>query len=326
MRGAKKPTNRSFDWVNRAVVISVIVAGAAYLGAAMFSGWGAVLEAIAAVGTLGIIAALTLSLINYLLRYLRWQVYLRRMGHRLPNKQVLPIYLAGFALTTTPGKAGEAVRGIWLNRLNVPYTDTFAAFINERFSDLLAIVLLALLGLHLFPKLLQIVLLGAVFALLVPIFLIWAANRKLPVLITRRLGERLHRLTAHIHSWIKQSRRCLDWRTLLITSALSIIGWLAEVFAFALILHWIGYTELPFLYVGFVFSIAMLAGAISFMPGGLGSTEAAMIALLVSGGIDLAGASAATLLIRLTTLWFAVCLGLLAQPFVIADQRKQARC
>ena len=60
-------------------------------------------------------AILGLSLLNYALRFVRWQWYLSRLGHAIPAPQRALIYLAGFALTTTPGKAGEAGRGIGEN-------------------------------------------------------------------------------------------------------------------------------------------------------------------------------------------------------------------
>jgi uncharacterized protein (TIRG00374 family) len=58
-----------------------------------------------------------------------------------------------------------------------------------------------------------------------------------------------------------------------------------------------------------VYAIAVLAGALSFLPGGLGSTEAVMGVLLVAFGADGASAVAITLLCRIATLWFAVALG-----------------
>ena len=58
----------------------------------------------------------------------------------------------------------------------------------------------------------------------------------------------------------------------------------------------------------------MLAGALSFMPGGLGGAEAVMVGLLVWAGIGDAEALVATVLIRLSTLWFAVGIG----AFVLA--------
>jgi uncharacterized protein (TIRG00374 family) len=52
-----------------------------------------------------------------------------------------------------------------------------------------------------------------------------------------------------------------------------------------------------------------LAGALSFLPGGLGGAEAVMGVMLVAFGADGAAAVAITLLCRIATLWFAVALG-----------------
>jgi glycosyltransferase 2 family protein len=60
-----------------------------------------------------------------------------------------------------------------------------------------------------------------------------------------------------------------------------------------------------------VFSVGSLAGALSFLPGGLGVAEASMTGLIRAlGDVTKASAAAATVLIRLATLWFAVALGL----------------
>jgi uncharacterized protein (TIRG00374 family) len=60
----------------------------------------------------------------------------------------------------------------------------------------------------------------------------------------------------------------------------------------------------------FVFALATLIGGASFLPGGLGGFEATMVALLVTKDIPIATAVAATLLVRFTTLWFGIALGI----------------
>jgi uncharacterized protein (TIRG00374 family) len=69
--------------------------------------------------------------------------------------------------------------------------------------------------------------------------------------------------------------------------------------------------DIPLAFAVFVYALAMLAGAVSFMPGGLGGAEAVMVGLLVWKGMSNADAVAATVLIRLATLWFAVAIGAL---------------
>jgi uncharacterized protein (TIRG00374 family) len=91
-------------------------------------------------------------------------------------------------------------------------------------------------------------------------------------------------------------------------TSLSVVAWSAEALAFHWILNWMG-ADIELTFAVFVYALAMLAGAISFMPGGLGGAEAVMVGLLVWKGMSSADAIAATVLIRLATLWFAVAIG-----------------
>ena len=99
---------------------------------------------------------------------------------------------------------------------------------------------------------------------------------------------------------------------------LGAIGWASEGVSFFLLLRALD----PAIGLGlaacvFIFVFAMLVGALSFLPGGLGSTEATIIGLLTLQGVTLPTAIVATGIIRITTLWFAVGLGLLALPIAI---------
>ena len=58
------------------------------------------------------------------------------------------------------------------------------------------------------------------------------------------------------------------------------------------------------------------------LPGGLGGVEATMMALLLALGTSPDIGLAATAVIRLTTLWFAVGLGFIALPFALRLVRK----
>ena len=89
---------------------------------------------------------------------------------------------------------------------------------------------------------------------------------------------------------------------------LGLIAWGAEGVAFFFILDALAVPTSAALAVG-IYSISVLAGAISFIPGGLGSTEAVMVILLKLVGATTPTAVAATLICRLATLWFAVAIG-----------------
>lgn len=297
-------------WRYHAVVLSVVASALGYLGFSLWGGWPAVSAAIGEVGIVGIVIALALSSLNYALRFVRWQIYLGVLGHRLPWRPSLSIYLAGFALTTTPGKAGEALRGVLLKVWDVPYPHSFAAFFSERLSDLFAVVLLALFGLSLYPAAQPMVIAGL--ALIATALLMLSQRRLLERLAQAAASgdSRLHRLIGHLLEVLIQAQRCHRLSLLPLLTLLSVMAWGAEALAFHWILGWMG-ADISLTFAVFVYALAMLAGAISFMPGGLGGAEAVMVALLMWKGMASADAIAATVLIRLATLWFAVGIGAL---------------
>jgi len=111
----------------------------------------------------------------------------------------------------------------------------------------------------------------------------------------------------------------LTWAT-----ALAVPAWLCECFGFAVILHAFPETSVPVGLALLIYAATTIAGALSFLPGGLGVTEGAMTLLLVKGGghIDATTAVAATLLTRFATLWFGVALGMV---FMLVARRRVAR-
>lgn len=298
-------------WRYRALVSSIVVAALGYLGFSLWGGFNEVVMALQRVGLMGLLLMLLLSLLNYGLRFMRWQQYLGALAHPVPWRPSGRIYLAGFALTTTPGKAGEALRGVLLKRWGVPYTHSLAAFVSERMSDLVAIVLLALFGLSLYPQMGAVVAVGAI-GVLGGMFVLSqrAPVRGLAAWGTNGIG-RLRGFAMHLSRMLNEARACHAPKLLATATLLSVMAWMAEALAFHWMLGWLG-VEVPLAFSVFVYAVAMLAGALSFLPGGLGGTEAVMVGLLLWKGVLLPEAVAATVLIRLTTLWFAVVLGVIA--------------
>ncbi|WP_025129330.1 lysylphosphatidylglycerol synthase transmembrane domain-containing protein [Pseudomonas sp. PH1b] len=296
-------------WRYRAVILSVVFSALGYLGFSLWGGWQEVSNAVSKVGIVGICIALLMSLLNYGLRFLRWQSYLKVLGYKVPWRSSLKIYLAGFALTTTPGKAGEALRGVLLKRWGVPYLQSFAAFFSERLSDLFAVVLLTLFGLTLYPEARSMIVVGA--ALVVVGFLLLSHRgliEYLAKLIPEHSSTKLLGFVRHLFHVLLEAQYCHRPGILIGATLLSVLAWSAEALAFHWILQWMG-ADIPLAFAVFVYALAMLAGALSFMPGGLGGAEAVMVALLVWVGMSSADAIAATVLIRLVTLWFAVGIG-----------------
>ena len=173
-------------------------------------------------------AILGLSLINYALRFLRWHGYLAWLGAHVPIARHAAIYIAGFALTTTPGKAGEGLRSVYLARLGVPYPHSLAAFFAERFLDLLAIALLSTLVLVAFSGYI-----GWVIAPLVGLgaLLVAIRQRRLLAAMQRRYAApegRIQKLLAGAVSAWDQAFALLADRPLYAGLALGLVAWAAS--------------------------------------------------------------------------------------------------
>ena len=299
-------------WRFRALLLIVLLSAVGYLAFSLWGGWHEVVAAIVRVGFIGTAITLALSLVNYGLRFVRWQKYLTLLGHRVHVQESLRIYIAGFGLTILPGKAGEAIRSVFLKKHGVSYPESLAAFFAEHFTNLIVMLLLVAVGLWVYPQAQPMVVILAVLILAVLLALQhtrWLkaleslAQNRLPVWLGNLFGQGIE--------IVLYSGRCFSLPMLLYGIALGLVAWGAEGFAFYYIMKVLG-SDLSLQVALFIYAFSMLVGALSFLPGGLGGAEATMVALLMLNHVAQPQAVAATILIRLATLWFAVALAVIA--------------
>lgn len=299
-------------WRFRTMVLIVILSALGYLAFSLWGGWKEMLTALATIGVIGTLTALALSLVNYLVRFVLWQKYLAILGHRVYWQESLRIYIAGYSLTILPGKAGETIRSIFLKKHGMSYAESLAAFFSEQFSNLISVILLVLIGLWMYPQA-QPLLVILVCIILTMLFVLQQSKwlKALQALVQRKLPGKPAHLISHSIEIVLHSKRCFSLSMLLYGIALGLVAWGAQALAFYYIMHVLG-SDMSLQTAFFIYAFSMLVGAISFLPGGLGGTEATMVGLLMLNHIAQPQAVAATILIRIATLWFAVALGVLA--------------
>jgi glycosyltransferase 2 family protein len=261
-----------------------------------------------------VLVATCLSLTNYALRAIRWRAYLARMGHSFSLRFAAVTFTAGFAYTVSPGKLGEMARARYYAPLGVPVSDVAAAFFAERLLDLVVMLVLAALWFtasHAYQEAVLGAAVAVVIGLAILTFLPWSAIAVRLKASTRIPGPALRALTL-ITSSLASTQALLVPAALASGFILGLVAWALEGAGLGLLSTMFSPERLDLVTAIGIYGIAVLVGGMSFLPGGLGSTEAVMTALLAMRGYPLNQALVITLTCRLVTLWFAVVLGWLA--------------
>jgi uncharacterized protein (TIRG00374 family) len=303
---------RARDLAIMAGLIALFLAGVAGLFAA--TGWEETRAQVARLTLWQGAALLALSLVNYLLRGLRWHLFARRLGLPTGPGQDLRHFLGGFAMVVTPGRVGELVRMRWLKReTGWAFERTAPLALMDRAADLAAMAILLGLSVALATTGVRgavpvaALALAAAFVATHPRLLAWVVTQ-----LHRAVG-RMPRLFGRLRAAARSLDRFAGPRTMIPALALGVTGWLAEGYAFHLLLGWMG-TEIGLMKAIAIFVFSTLAGGLTGAPGGVGGAEAAMIALLSLDGVPMEVSVPATAIIRVTTLWFALGIGMAVFP------------
>lgn len=253
--------------------------------------------------------AAALCCLNYVLRGWRWRRWMSHYGRHFGRWQGLRLYLAGYAFTPTPGNVGEAVRGLMLADKPLSTAQGLAIFGAERLADLFCLLLLCV------PALTWLVAQG-----MLPSSPVWLGPALLAVALLMVAGILALivfrvRLLARV-GWLVEAWGCLAQRPL-VWLVLTLTAWGAQGCAVWLLCNAMA-LDLPVVLSNSFYALAMVAGAMSVLPAGLGGTEATLTGLLVAYGSSAAVALAITVLARLLTLWLAVGLGVVSLVYSAA--------
>jgi uncharacterized protein (TIRG00374 family) len=258
-------------------------------------------------------------LVNYLLRFVKWHYYLGQIGVRdFPISESARLFVAGFPLAVTPGKVGEALKGVWIKqKTGVPAARGVSVVLAERISDGMGVTLLSTLGVIAYPQYWP-----AFAAVLVALLSVIVVSKIRPLALSLiRIGEKLpvvDRFAHLLHEFYEGSFALFRPRATLVAVGLGTVSWFAEGVGLYYILVGLGVPPggQTLSIAVFVMAFSTVIGAVSALPGGLGATEASVAGMLVLLlGLHKDVATVTTLLIRFATLWFGVAIGLVAWIF-----------
>lgn len=292
-------------------ILIIILAIAIYTVIVLFSDIRSVEGAFSRIKLHWIPLFLALSMVNYLLRFFKWQYFLRKISIGIPLPESLSVFFAGFSMTVSPGKFGELIKcSLLKNSREIPVSRTSPVIVAERVTDLISMIFIAVIALLLieYEGAFVAVISGVVFVLVIMTVLLWEKAFLLLVSVLCRFRvfakQKDDLLNFHI-----TTANLLDIRGLLVSVPLGILSWGTEALVLCLVAESMG-IELAIGVALLAHSAGTIAGAVSMIPGGLGLTEITIGAILIGAGtMSEPDAAVITLVMRFATLWFAVLLG-----------------
>jgi len=299
--------------LKKKLLISIALAGLLYLGFTIYADFGHVVEAFRNFNWLFLPILLLCSVCNYLVRFSKWDYYLRIINVKLSRIDSLSVFMSGLVMSVTPGKMGEVLKAYLVKQLTgTSISKTAPIVFVERITDFVSLMLIALAGAYYYNYGRMIVIIVALFFFVVIVFL---SNRTiaLPVLKLMEKNDFLNRHLSKIHNAYESSYLMLRPFPLLKMTLLSLFSWFFECFGYYLILRNFPINiHISLLWSAFSYCFAIIIGAVSMLPGGLGVTEGSLTFMLVQKGVSNQYAVASTFIIRAVTLWFAVLIGVIS--------------
>ena len=292
----------------------------AYAGATLWAGRGGWQVALNSISLHDLVVIVSLVSLGVLLRAGRWHCYIHVLHWNVPLLQSISAFVASFALTATPAKSGELAKIVLLrSRYRISLSQGAGVLLIERLGDLFAVIVLAIGGLTLFVDLSGYVL--ASFIVFGGVVLAVANCRA--VLVRVQAVPQLRNLALRLIGMLDAVRLLMRPVPLLAGGGIALVAWSCEALAFHYLLGRLGIQSS--LLISFsIYGLSTLAGALSMLPGGLGSVEAVMTFLLTRLAVPTSAAAVAVVVFRLCTLWLfsligAVCMA--AWMIVFAKRR-----
>ncbi len=293
------------------LLFTIAVTAVFYLLCSIWAGWEQILTTFSQFHWELIPLCLAFAFSNYIIRFTKWHYYLGILKIPLDWKRSFQIFLAGLVMSATPGKFGEVYKSYLLKGMtNVPISKSAPVVLAERFTDFIAFLIIALLGVMSLPNGLTIFSISVGIILFTLIFVSWKTGVERVIQWLEgfpAIGAKAHSLRTAYES----AYQLIAFKPLLWAVLISLVSWFMECIAFYLVLWGFG-TPLPLVTASFIYAFATIVGALLMTPGGVGPTEGAMGFLLIQQyAIPQSAAASATFLVRLCTLWFAVGVGLI---------------
>ncbi len=311
------------------IVLTLVGSVVVFIAIALLGGVTQVISTIESAKLYLFIAAFVLVFCGMLTRFGRWSYCLKTLKIKIPFKKSFAAYMSLYSMDITPGRVGRIVAGYTINRVsNSKFMKVAPIITIDIFSDFVGFAILALITSFFFHQFFWYV---VVFVILLSISFVFLLHEGASNLMKKSsfLRKLMGRFTADIKDYYSSqnalNKKNVYLRALVYTIPAELMDSLALYFS-AIAIGIKAYAAQSV----FIYSVAQIFGMVSALPGSVGVTDGTMVVLLRSTfHISTALSSAATIMTRLSTLWFSVIVGMIFFLYTLrywdADKKKQKK-
>ncbi|MDE1870035.1 MAG: flippase-like domain-containing protein [Candidatus Micrarchaeota archaeon] len=272
--------------------------------------------------------ALGIVFVSYLLRFPKWQLYMKRLGIRIKAFQNLIIYLSMYSMDITPGRWGRAIGSYTINRLTGAGIGTsFPAVVADIFTDFVGFAIVAVAAALLVRQYIEISI-GASLLLFIPFIFLY--NKGAYSIFSRRLRKFkfLRGLFAVGDSYFSHNKKLglpVYIYSLLCAIPATILNGLSLYFVMLAFGINVGIGDLGT--IVFIYAVSTLLGMLTGLPANIGVTDATLLGFILAFfggyGIDVGLAAIITIFTRIVNVWFVQLFGFGALLYTLRYWREK---
>ena len=247
--------------------------------------------------------------------FIKWHFLLKNSNIHVPVKGNIVVFLSGMGLELTPGHVGALIKSqILKTKFSISRTKTAPIVLIEKVYDLIGAIIASIIGIIILGMETYLIAI-ALSALALIFFLMYyrpAFDLFLGLIAKRKFFSKYIENISDSYEIIKKSTSV---KSFTICILLSIAYWSIISAGVYYILAGFGIDMIDYLKILSIYTSSAFLGAITFIPGGIGVTEGSLTGLLSIQGVDISLALVASVMIRLFTFWYGICIGFISLNF-----------
>jgi len=246
---------------------------------------------------------------------IKWHFLLKNSEVDVPLTKSIAIWFAGVAFEITPGHVGVLMKSqILKTSFNISRTKTVPIIIVEKAYELIGAILASVIGIIVLGMEFYLIII-AISGLIVIFFFMY--HKPASELFFNRITKLkfFSKYVENLSEFYEIVKKSTNVKAATICILLALTYWFMVSAAAYYTLIAFDVNVLDYLTVLAIYTTSILLGAISFVPAGIGVTEGSIAGLFTLNGIDISTALILSVMIRILTLWFSVCVGFISLKF-----------